>query len=145
MNPTSNSTSSANENCRPLIGDPSTVKAVKILAYCFVLIVSLLGNSAIISIVRRNNRMRTTVNCLIANMAASDLLISTVAVPMKLCEIAIGPRRWLIEGTFCNRISASAIKNLHYENHLKILSKLNHRQSKLQLWPYSVIAVIAKI
>ena len=99
MNPTSNSISSANENCRPLIGDQSTVKAVKILAYCFVLIVSLLGNSAIISIVRRNNRMRTTVNCLIANMAVSDLLISTVAVPMKLCEIAVGPRSWLIEGT----------------------------------------------
>ena len=99
MSPTSNSTLSANENCRTLIGDPSTVKAVKILAYCLVLIVSLLGNSAIISIVIRNKRMRTTVNCLIANMAASDLLISTVAVPMKLCEIAVGPRRWLIEGT----------------------------------------------
>ena len=89
----------ANETCRPLVEDASPMKAVKILTYCLVLIVSLLGNSAIISIVMRNKRMRTTVNYFISNMAASDLLISTIAVPMKLCEIAIGPRRWLIEGT----------------------------------------------
>ena len=31
-------------------------------------------------------------------MAASDLLISTFAVPIKLSEIVVGPRSWLIDG-----------------------------------------------
>ena len=95
---TGNSSSSVKESCKLLSEDTSLVKAVKILVYTLVLIVSLLGNSAIIAIVARNKRMRTTINYLIANMAASDLMIPTVAVPMKLYEIVAGPRSWLIDG-----------------------------------------------
>ena len=40
-------------------------------------------------------------------MAASDVMIPTVAVPMKLCEIVVGPRRWLkgdrARTSFCAR------------------------------------------
>ena len=89
----------ANEtDCSTMADDSSAIKAVKILAYSFILAVSLLGNSAIITITARNKRTRTTVNYLIANMAASDLLISTFAVPNKLCQIVLGPRAWLIDG-----------------------------------------------
>ena len=89
----------ANEtDCKTMADDSSAIKAVKILAYSFILAVSLLGNSAIITITARNKRTRTTVNYLIANMAASDLLISTFAVPNKLCQILLGPRAWLIDG-----------------------------------------------
>ena len=88
-----------NSSCKPFHLDTSALKAVKILVYSLVLIFSLLGNSVIIATVIRNKRMRTTINYLIANIAASDLLISTIAVPIKLTEIALGPRRWLIDGT----------------------------------------------
>lgn len=98
-----NSSSSGNENhdnekCRSLSEDSSLTIPVKVVVYSIVLIVSLLGNSTIIAIVARNKRMQTTTNYLIANMAASDLLIPTIAVPMKLCEILVVPRRWLIDG-----------------------------------------------
>ena len=56
------------------------------------------GNVVIITTVVRNKRMRTTTNYLIANMAVSDLLISTCAVPNQLTEIVGGTLRWLIDG-----------------------------------------------
>ena len=87
-------------NCKPFAQDTQTIKAFKILAYSIVLITSLFGNVVIVATVARNRRMRTTINFLIANMAASDLLISTFAVPIKLSEIVAGPRRWLIHGPF---------------------------------------------
>ena len=93
-----NSTSAATEVCRQFHADMSTVKFVKILVYSVLLVISLLGNVVIITTVVRNKRMRTTTNYLIANMAVSDLLISTCAVPNQLTEIVGGPRRWLIDG-----------------------------------------------
>jgi len=59
---------------------------------------SLLGNTAVIIIVSKNKRMRTTTNYLIVNMAASDLLISAFAVPRELTELYTGFRRWLVDG-----------------------------------------------
>ena len=88
-----------NESCEPVAKEAFTINAVKVLVYCVVLFVSLVGNSVIIANVARNKKLRTTVNYLIANMAASDLLISTIAVPIKLTEILVGPRRWLLHGT----------------------------------------------
>ena len=85
-------------DCRTLADDPSPIKAVRILIYSVILFVSLLGNTAIITITVRNARTLTTVNYFIANMAASDLLISTFAVPNRLCQIVLGPRTWLIDG-----------------------------------------------
>ena len=93
----SNSTVLANVSCRSVAEDTS-VRAVKILVYIIVLIVSLIGNCVIITRVERNKQMRTTINFLVANMAASDLLISIFAVPIKHCEILVGPRRWLLDG-----------------------------------------------
>ena len=102
LQPASNRTFSrvlVNESCEPFAEEALTIKAVKVLVYCVVLVVSLVGNSVIIANVARSKTMQTTVNYLIANMAASDLLISTFAVPMKLVEILVGPRRWLLHGT----------------------------------------------
>jgi len=62
------------------------------------MLLSLLGNTAVIIIVSKNKRTRTTTNYLIVNMAASDLLISAFAVPRELTEIYTGPRGWLIDG-----------------------------------------------
>jgi len=59
---------------------------------------SLFGNLAIITIVSKNKRMWTTTNYLIANMAASDLLISLFALPRELAEVFNGPQRWLLDG-----------------------------------------------
>ena len=93
------STGSSDGSCKPFAGDFFAITAFKVLVYSLLLIVSLVENSVIIATVVRNKQMQTTINYLIANMAASDLLISTFAVPIKLAEIVVGPRRWLLHGT----------------------------------------------
>ena len=76
----------------------SSAKYIKTFAYIVIFLVSLLGNLAVIAIVLRNRLMSTSTNILIANMAASDLLLSVFAVPRELVEIFTGPRRWLLDG-----------------------------------------------
>ena len=86
------------ENCELFAGSSTSVKWLKTFAYSVILLFSLFGNLAVILIVWKNERMRTTTNLLIANMASSDLLISVFAVPRELTEIFAGKRRWLIDG-----------------------------------------------
>ena len=40
-----------------------------------------------------------TTNFLIANMAASDLIITSFALPREVAEVFLGHRRWLLKGT----------------------------------------------
>ena len=94
-----NSTKILNEyNCKPFQSDTSASKEVKILLYCVLLLFSVLGNSLLIAIIKRSKRMKTITNYLIVNMAFSDILITVLAVPRKITEILLGPRRWLIDG-----------------------------------------------
>ena len=85
-------------NCKSFQSDTSVSKGVKILFYCVLLLFSVLGNSLLIAIIKRSKRMKTVTNYLIANMAVSDILITVLAVPRKITEILLGPRRWLIDG-----------------------------------------------
>lgn len=97
--------------------EDKSLKSVKILGYSLILIISLLGNTAIIAITARNSRTLTTVNYLIANMAASDLLISIFAVPNQLYRVIQSEHTWLIDGVvgsilcklvfFCQDISTA--------------------------------------
>ena len=84
-------------NCE-LYPESTSVKCIKALVYSLIMIISLCGNLAVIAIVLKNIRMWTTTNFLIANMAASDLLISVFAVPREFVFIFTGPRRWLLDG-----------------------------------------------
>ena len=86
------------ENCELFAESSTSVKCLKTFAYSVILLISLFGNLAVILIVWKNERMRTTTNLLISNMAASDLLISVFAVPRELTEIYAGKHRWLIDG-----------------------------------------------
>ena len=87
-------------SCKPFQSDTVAIKGVKIFSYCVLLLISSLGNSLLIAIIKRNKRMQTITNYLIANMAVSDILITVLAVPRKTTEILLGPRRWLINGLF---------------------------------------------
>ncbi|XP_022787246.1 neuropeptide FF receptor 2-like [Stylophora pistillata] len=75
-------------------------KEVRISFYCVVLLLSVLGNSLLIFIIKRNKRMQTVTNYLITNMAISDLLITVLAVPRKIIDVQFGLRGWFVDGTF---------------------------------------------
>ena len=84
--------------CKRYQSDTTTSKEVKVFCYCVLLLLSVLGNSLLIAIIMKKKRMQTVTNYLIANVAVSDILITVVAVPRKITEILLGPRRWLIDG-----------------------------------------------
>ena len=69
---------------------PFSLTAAKIgqtLAYCLILVVSLLGNSFIGIIVYKTQSLRKPINFFIANMAMSDLLFPIFLFPWKLTDL----------------------------------------------------------
>ena len=85
-------------SCKPFHSGMNTTGGAKIFCYCVLLLLSVLGNSLLIVIIKKNKRMQKLTNYLIANMAVSDILITVLAVPRQITEILLGPQRWLIGG-----------------------------------------------
>ncbi|XP_077521931.1 G-protein coupled receptor 83-like [Amblyomma americanum] len=65
---------------RPLLRKPRDV--LVILLYGLVVLVSLFGNTLVCHAVLRSRKMRTKTNVLIANLAVSDLLMTTLSIPL---------------------------------------------------------------
>ena len=85
-------------SCVPFQSDGDLTRGAKIFCYCVLLLLSVLGNSLLIAIIKKKKRMQSITNYLIANMAVSDIIITVLAVPRQITEILLGPRRWLIDG-----------------------------------------------
>lgn len=73
-------------NCGPLVVSSLTERWLKTSACIVVLIVSVLTNTFIIFIVNKKERIKTVTNCLVANMACSDLLIGLINMPNMIKE-----------------------------------------------------------
>ncbi|XP_031555094.1 QRFP-like peptide receptor [Actinia tenebrosa] len=67
-----------------IITIPESQRIAFIVCYALILVLSVLGNTSIIAIVARNPSMRSTINYLIANMAATDLAASVVVTGWRL-------------------------------------------------------------
>lgn len=61
-----------------------TLTAVYCVAYVFVFIVGLVGNSFVIAVVLRSPRMRTVTNFFIVNLAVADILVIVFCLPATL-------------------------------------------------------------
>ena len=85
-------------SCKPYRGDTVIIEGIKMSFYIFLMLFSILGNSSLIFIVIKHQRMQTITNYLIVNMAVSDILITLLAVPRQITEILLAPRRWLVGG-----------------------------------------------
>jgi len=57
---------------------------LKVIVYVVLFVVEIFGNSFIIHCVRTDNRLKSTTNLLVANMAVSDLIAILFAVPYKI-------------------------------------------------------------
>ncbi|KAL3875030.1 hypothetical protein ACJMK2_037971, partial [Sinanodonta woodiana] len=62
------------------------VLSLVIIIYILVLILAILGNLLVIWTIWRNSHMHTVTNYYIVNLALSDLLVSTIVIPLKLLE-----------------------------------------------------------
>ncbi|KAJ7382516.1 hypothetical protein OS493_034407, partial [Desmophyllum pertusum] len=55
-------------------------------------------NTMVVIVVYREQRMRTTVNFLIVNMAVSDFLFTVFVIPRIITQIFTYPGAWIITG-----------------------------------------------
>lgn len=62
-------------------------KTPKMVAYSLLILISLLGNSLILWTVYIDNRLRTALNFLIANMALSDFLATIITMPSMILQL----------------------------------------------------------
>ncbi|CAN7939771.1 unnamed protein product, partial [Ixodes hexagonus] len=72
---------------RPVLGQPRDV--LVIVLYALVVLVSLFGNSLVCHVVLRSRKMRSKTNVLIANLAVSDLLMTTLNVPLSATRLLL--------------------------------------------------------
>lgn len=72
--------------------------SIKLFAHVLNLLVSLLGNVTLCIVVKRNKKLRKTMDFLIVNNAVSDLAIPLLATPKLLIEIANRSPKWEIDG-----------------------------------------------
>ncbi|XP_031558029.1 substance-K receptor-like [Actinia tenebrosa] len=75
-------------------------KIIKVMVYCILFVVSFTGNLLIVWATSRDNRLRSTTNILIANMAVSDLLVPLFSTPRNISFIIFYRGIWLIDGDF---------------------------------------------
>ena len=75
------------------------VKGMKITAFVFLMLLSMLGNVLLIAVVYKNanQRMRTPSNYFIFNMACADVLLTVYTVPDSIVDTAYS-HQWLITG-----------------------------------------------
>lgn len=64
--------------------DSFAVQCIKSLAFVFILLSSLIGNTLVIIIVYKRPELRNTINYFIVNMAVSDFVFPLTAIPEPL-------------------------------------------------------------
>ncbi|XP_078353904.1 QRFP-like peptide receptor [Oculina patagonica] len=96
MSSTNNTTIAAKsqQNFSCIVIDSTAIRC----AYCFILLVSFIGNTFIIIIVYKNRDLQKTINYFIVNMAVSDLLFSLIAMPRQIIGLVTEPWHWAVSG-----------------------------------------------
>lgn len=89
FNATDNDTSNypMDDGCPATKEGSSAERVIKTIACILVLLVAVLANIFVIFIVSKKQRIRSVTNCLVANMACSDLLIGSVNMPNMIVEL----------------------------------------------------------
>ena len=78
--------------------DSVAVQICKVLAYCAVLLTSLIGNTLLIIVIYKRKDLRKTVNYFIVNMALSDFVFSLSGIPVELTQMSSNSFHWHVSG-----------------------------------------------
>lgn len=82
----------------------STERDIKTVACILVLLVAVVANCLVIFIVTKKQRIRSVTNCLVANMACSDLLIGSVNMPNMIGEVVTSSNALPFGGSIANLV-----------------------------------------
>ncbi|XP_066907729.1 prolactin-releasing peptide receptor [Halyomorpha halys] len=83
--------------------EDKAVQAVFCLLYTSIFVLGLFGNVLVCYVVGRNRAMHTVTNCFITNLALSDILLCTLAVPFTPLYSFLG--RWIFGGALCHLVA----------------------------------------
>lgn len=78
--------------------DSVAAQICKLMAYCVVLLIGLVGNVVLAIIIRQRQELRRTVNYFIINMAISDFAFSLADIPIKLSQMTSNSFHWRVGG-----------------------------------------------
>ena len=85
-----------NQDC-PLAIDSTAEITVKVLAYCVILLVSLIGNVFLVVVIYKNKQLRHSINYFVFNMAVSDLFTPLTIMPVTIVQIISGSPSWKVD------------------------------------------------
>ena len=95
---------SSNTN-RSLYNSPSLLHSgyvipvpVIIFTLVVILLVSLIGNSIVVLVIKKKQKMRTFTNCLILNLAVADLTVAVICIPLDI-PLELNNFRWIYENS----------------------------------------------
>ena len=80
------------------LDDPVRVKLGRVFAYSALILVSLAGNVLIMKAILKHGRTRRTITYFVVNMAAANLVITTVYMP-RLIPMFLFGITWFVDGT----------------------------------------------
>ncbi|KAF5899045.1 neuropeptide FF receptor 1-like, partial [Clarias magur] len=96
---TSNTTNLTRNTYYPYYQHSLPVASSLTMAYLFIFLLCMVGNSLVCLIVLENRRMRTVTNLFIFNLAVSDLLVGVFCIPTTLVDNLI--TGWPFSNTVC--------------------------------------------
>uniref|UniRef100_H3B871 G-protein coupled receptors family 1 profile domain-containing protein n=1 Tax=Latimeria chalumnae TaxID=7897 RepID=H3B871_LATCH len=77
-----------------------TVKALLIIAYSVIIVISLFGNLLVCHVVMKNKRMHSATSLFIVNLAVSDIMITLLNTPFTLARFVNST--WVFGKTMCH-------------------------------------------
>ncbi|XP_069800069.1 G-protein coupled receptor 83-like [Dendropsophus ebraccatus] len=114
-----------------------TVKALLIIAYSVIIVVSLFGNMLVCHVVMKNKRMHSATSLFIVNLAVSDILITLLNTPFTLVRFVNST--WVFGKDMCHisrfvqycslHVSALTLTAIALDRHQVILNPLKPRMS----------------
>ncbi|KAJ7310499.1 hypothetical protein JRQ81_007421 [Phrynocephalus forsythii] len=113
------------------------LKALLIVAYMTIIVMSLFGNGLVCHVVIKKKRIRSATNLFIVNLAISDILITVLNTPFTLIRFVSGT--WLFGKSMCHisrfvqycslHVSTLTLTAIALDRHQVILNPLKPRMS----------------
>ena len=98
-----NTSSNSSGKC-PLVHDQTlSARALRISAYLLLIVISTIGNSLVIYVIKRNSSMRKVTYFFISNLSASDLLVTVLCMPYMI-SYELVEKKWIFGPVICKLV-----------------------------------------
>ncbi|XP_051981685.1 G-protein coupled receptor 83 [Xyrauchen texanus] len=118
----------------------TTIKALLIVAYSVIIIISLFGNVVVCHVVIKNKRMHSVTSLFIMNLAIADILITLLNTPFTLVRFVYST--WVFGKVMCHvsrfaqycsvHVSVLTLVAIAIDRHQVVMHPMKQRMSRVQ-------------